>query len=382
MSHLDEINELISLRIKADTNENLVDLYQLALREIRPTPEEFYFIEREVAIARAGLSSNQSNYSLLPSYIPTRDVINAFKLATPMQRIYNCINRSNVKWQDNAHDIIKAYVMACFSEIAYLHLTDIELNSRDRYKIFEPSVVQWELFRRRLQINLTEIMPSVADISVRVIETENFVYIIAQVNSFTVIAVRGTVATSLSEWMIDFDALKNPARNGFYHRGFDDEAKIALPLLLDATEDRRRSRLPLYITGHSLGGAVASILSQVWPETDKVMTPYVFASPRFGTRAAARRQPRFSYIRPFDIVPHVPPRRLGFSDEGAQKFVIPSGSEQASGSRSAWTMISSLSVEQHSMDRHRELLGKDVGERFPELVYLDALVKQLKSNNA
>ncbi|MGM4905204.1 lipase family protein [Tardiphaga sp. 866_E4_N2_1] len=372
MSRLAELNRLVEVFLSAGDDENRHAFYQELLRQTRPTSDEFDYVNREVKIRRAQHARGKATGGTQATYLPLADIIAAFRDATPMSRFYANIKRAGINWQENDQDLTKAYVMACFSELAYLHLTEIELAERDRYKIFDPSLAHRDFARRRLRFDLIEVMRAVADIEIRIIETSQFVYVIGFVQAFVVVAVRGTV--TLRDWAMDFEALKNHARNGFYHRGFSDEAELAMPLLRDAVGTRD----PLYITGHSLGAAVASILTQTWPDQSVARTPYLFASPRFGTRAAASRLPRYSYLRPLDVVPHTPPRFFGYSDSGAITTVLPLGAKQGGGWGNAWYAASRLTVQQHYMDGIRALVGDAVGEKFPERVYIDALIAKLK----
>ncbi|HEX8624766.1 MAG TPA: lipase family protein [Allosphingosinicella sp.] len=369
MTRLDELEEAVEVRLWADGDEAREPLYQKVLRSLRPSAEDIDYIDRRVQAERAARAAGQPSPRALP-YVPPHDAIMAFHGRTPMARLYNCINRVDVDWQTDPRDPIKAYVLACFSELAYLHLTDQELAARDRYKLFEPSVTRAALRNWPLRLDLVAIMAR-ADIPITIIETKKFVFLVARVHGYIVIAVRGT--HGFRDILLDLEALKNPARNGFYHRGFGDEAAIALPDLVKAVGDKR----PIYITGHSLGAAVASILTQIWPDQSRVRTPYLFASPRFGTPAAARRLPRYAYVRPLDPIPHAPPRWLGYSDQGAQTFSLPPGSSRRGGWASLWAVLRSRSLSEHSIEGHRRLLGEVVGEVFPERVYVDALVAHM-----
>jgi hypothetical protein len=372
MTRLDELEEAVEARLWADGDEARERLYQAMLGSLRPSAQDMDYINRRVQAERAARDAGQPSPESFP-YVPPHDAIMAFHDRTPMAGLYRCINRAGVNWQTDDHDPIKAYVLACFSELAYLHLTDQELAARDRYKLFEPSVARTALRNWSLRLDLVAIMLARADMPIVIVETKRFVFIVARVQTYIVIAVRGT--HGLRDILLDFEALKNHARNGFYHRGFGDEAMIALPHLLEAAGDKQ----PIYITGHSLGAAVASILTQIWPDQKRVRTPYLFASPRFGTPAAARRLPRYAYVRPLDPIPHTPPRWLGYSDEGAQVFSLPPGSMKRGGWASLWDVVRSRSLREHSIEGHRRLLGEAVGEIFPERVYVDALVAHMNA---
>lgn len=372
-ARMEELQSLVAQYLHAesepdpDARDRGHDLYQWMLRDLRVTADDVDWINREIVRRKTGHSDGKSRpYGELGD-LPVTDIIYAFRGTTPMSRLYPVIGKVK-SWSSDARDRTKAYVMACFAEIAYLHLTDHELAARNRYKIFSPSLVRDYILERGLRIDLVAVMAQVADINVEIIETRRFVYMIAHLNSFVVIAVRGTVGWR--DWLLDIEALKNRAPVGFYHRGFHDEAKLALPLLLASVKDRQ----PLYITGHSLGGAVASILSKIW-RGPPPLTPYVFASPRFGTRAAAGRQLRYAHVRPADLVPHLPPRFLGYSDAGALAEVLPTGSAAQSG----WSVLGAGVVKgfdfalPHSMEGYRTLLGSFFDEPFSEQAYISAI---------
>lgn len=374
LSRTQELNDLVDQYLLAETEDDPImkemkhDIYQDMLILARPTQSEFDWINREVSRRKI----QNSGAVLLPKGHhfrdpPTRDIITAFRDTTPMSGLYRVI-RTVKNWNSDDRNQIKAYIMACFSEIAYLHLTEHELAERDRYKIFSPSIIHSLLLERGPRMDLATVMLQVADIPIKLIETGRFLYVIYKVGNFVVIAVRGTV--DWRDWWLDSKAHKDPGPHGFYHRGFQDEAKIALPLLLAEVGDQR----PLYITGHSLGGAVASILSIYW-RGPRPQTPYVFASPRFGTPPAALGQPRYVYVRPADLVPHLPPRFMGYSDHGGQFETLPVGEKRRPGWRVLYDgIVGRLNfAAPHSMEAHRALLGAQIGEPFDSKAYAAAL---------
>ena len=373
-TRMEELQSLVTQYLRAESEADPQkrdrghDIYQWMLIEARVTADDIDWIDREIARRKVnrGNATSQS-YAGQFRDLPVADIVNALRDITPMSRLYRIIRKVQ-NWSSDTREWTKAYIMACFSEIAYLHVTDHELAGRDRYKIFAPSLVLSYLLDHGHRIDLAAVMLRVADIKIEIVETRRFVYIIANVNSFVVIAVRGTA--SWRDWLLDMEALKNPAPVGFYHRGFHDEAERALPLLLARVGERR----PLYITGHSLGGAVASLLSKIWPDP-RPQTPYVFASPRFGTRAAAHSQPRYAHVRPADLVPHLPPRFLGYSDAGAQFETLPATEARRSGlGVLGGGVVNGFDFSApHSMEGHRALLGSPLGEPFGEHPYISAL---------
>jgi alpha-beta hydrolase superfamily lysophospholipase len=73
---------------------------------------------------------------------------------------------------------------------------------------------------------------------------------------------------------------------------------------------------PLFLTGHSLGGALATLAASRWP----ARACYTFGAPRVGDGAFARtlRAPLYRVVNGQDVVPRVPPASdlLGFADAG------------------------------------------------------------------
>jgi triacylglycerol lipase len=130
-----------------------------------------------------------------------------------------------------------------------------------------------------------------------------------------ILALRGT--GSASDWVSDLIARQTvfpPVKNGGdTHQGFTDvymSARDQIYRLLDMTERGK----PLFITGHSLGGALATLaacdIASNRPGTDVVV--YTFGSPRVGDPKFVRTYNRivpvsFRIVNEFDIVPHLPP---------------------------------------------------------------------------
>jgi hypothetical protein len=366
----EELDVLVRLRLRADDDPSLDDSYQFWLRNIRPDRHEAAYIEREVAIGRAG---KQAGTGWKPSSAvgtPSQQaVIQAFRGATPLARIYTCIRNAG-DWLSDTRSLSKAYVLACFSELAYLHLAKNEVPGRGRYKIF-PSLLLAELVEHPPSLDLDAVTVGVGDFRSVAFESNsgNFVYAVFTTNQFVVVAVRGTV--SLKDWGINLKALRSRGKRRGYHLGFLREAESAVGPLTDQIEPRQ----PIYFTGHSLGGAVASILPYVFPNTYNRMTPYVFAAPRFANTALAISEAPYAYVRAEDVVPHLPPKLFGFGNTGFPPALIPPNDHWLSGMNALRHCLGKghSITRAHSMENYRHLLGREIGENFSPTVYLDAL---------
>lgn len=133
-----------------------------------------------------------------------------------------------------------------------------------------------------------------------------------------IVAVRGS-ELSLKDWVRNLDyRMVDPG----VHRGFVTAATALLPEIKKAVGYRK-----VVFTGHSQGGAVASVLAALMAsQVEKLVT---FGSPRVFSRSLAHRAAlQFHHIRVVDsndIVPRVPPFWRGYSHFGQLKYITQDG---------------------------------------------------------
>ena len=87
------------------------------------------------------------------------------------------------------------------------------------------------------------------------------------------------------------------------------------------------SSLPLYITGHSLGGALAAIASARLRPSDRIAACYTFGCPRVGDTEFAEqlwKVPVYRLVHASDIVPHLP-FAFGYRHAGDLRYIKSSG---------------------------------------------------------
>jgi hypothetical protein len=158
--------------------------------------------------------------------------------------------------------------------------------------------------------------------------TEGFV---AENAEMAILAFRGT--TDEADWRTNLDA-KRPktlvvqgrppvcVHEGF-HRAF---CAVADPVLGLVGPIKGK---PIYITGHSLGGAVAVVATASMPR-DEIAACYTFGAPRVGDRGldAYVKPPHYRIVNGWDVVPLVPFTLMGFHQGGDPRF-IREGSEDA-----------------------------------------------------
>jgi triacylglycerol lipase len=192
---------------------------------------------------------------------------------------------------------------------------------------------------------------------------------IAQSATTMLIAFRGTDPTKAIDWFIDFDALQEHGdfRGAKVHKGFADAldavwgANDKLPQRLAARGNRA-----VWITGHSLGGALvelaaakAALLSGI-----PVAGVYTFGQPRVGDEAFARLMQDalgarvFRFINDHDIVPRVPLFGMGYRHYASEIFFDNAGRQENRNS-AIETLLAAVRLAAFAVDLDlaRELLA-------------------------
>jgi len=128
--------------------------------------------------------------------------------------------------------------------------------------------------------------------------------VVARKDDISVIAIRGT--DTQHQWLEDFRAIAQPVAHGqwWMHQGFDDVWNSIAVSLQKAWDTASLAKARVYVTGHSLGAAVALIMGVHHPEapTWTFAGPAVF-SPVHGLPPSANV---VRVVNPSDLVPKVP----------------------------------------------------------------------------
>ena len=129
---------------------------------------------------------------------------------------------------------------------------------------------------------------------------------------YITIAFRGTEPDEFNDIKADLRATKHQG----YHEGFYIEYMKLHDKIKKKIDDlQERKDRPLYICGHSLGGAMATVCASHMPEADEL---YTYGSPRALSRkrCKALQVPHKRHVNNNDIVPKVPPALLMFKHHG------------------------------------------------------------------
>ena len=121
-----------------------------------------------------------------------------------------------------------------------------------------------------------------------------------------VLAFRGT-EKKIKDWRTDLriELQAVEGKEGRIHAGFQS----AYRAIADEVETtiQQHERVPLFITGHSLGGALAIVATR-FLRADSLAACYTFGSPRVGDRELSRvfKTPIYRVVNAADAVPRVP----------------------------------------------------------------------------
>jgi len=150
-----------------------------------------------------------------------------------------------------------------------------------------------------------------------------------------VIAFRGTEPTEWNDIKADMNATKALAETvGHVHRGFKQEVDDLWPQLEEMLISHKQNvDKKLWFTGHSLGGAMASIcagrclLSHIDTQPEQVHT---FGSPRVGTKRYINHAKidYYRWVNNNDIVTRAPPAWLGYRHSGKEMYLDADGKLQ------------------------------------------------------
>ena len=151
---------------------------------------------------------------------------------------------------------------------------------------------------------------------------------VASGDGFVIVAFRGTQPGSLHDIVDDALVALVPWSHGAVHLGFKTALERVWNRLLAVVEPLTASR-SVWMTGHSLGAALATLAADRFPTTAGVCT---LGSPRVGDRTfAAGFDGRFGeraarYVNDADIVTHVPtPFPLPYDHVGHLRQITPDG---------------------------------------------------------
>jgi len=139
-------------------------------------------------------------------------------------------------------------------------------------------------------------------------------------NNIACVAFRGTEPTEWSDIKADLKIRKVKCPTGFVHRGFRDALdEVWEDVAKWITEQKRED---VFFTGHSLGGALATLAASRWNTITTHL--YTYGSPRVGGRKFIKSflsSNRYRFRNNNDVVPAVPLWLMGYRHHGKLCYI-------------------------------------------------------------
>jgi hypothetical protein len=133
---------------------------------------------------------------------------------------------------------------------------------------------------------------------------------LAKNDEFAVLSFRGTQTTKWEDVRTDLRAIKQKTIDGKVHKGFKEAFDDVSDEIFAIVRKSIGKDLPLYITGHSLGAALATVATQELEDEfdDLIAACYTFGSPRVGDGKYEKsiKAPFYRIVDTIDIVTLVP----------------------------------------------------------------------------
>jgi predicted lipase len=208
---------------------------------------------------------------------------------------------------------------------------------------------------------------------------------VAETDKFVVVAFRGT--SSRSDIRTDIQARLNVARvavdgrsvrvhSGFYCAFGKIEAKLRDLLL---AQDPAKA---IYLTGHSLGGALALVAAAAFGGNDslgeRIAAVYTFGAPRVGDRNFPNivKAPHYRVVNSGDVVPLVPPNWLtGYVHTGTPILLKENADRPIR--RSPWSSVLLLALQSLVLwPFARQLRLKKAHDSYLYIARLDRIARQ------
>lgn len=171
---------------------------------------------------------------------------------------------AHVNWEDPRFSWEKAYIASVFAALAYEEIPGFELKKSKRAKIipsdsYQAHIARWETRQVRATIGNIDWEYRTSAIVRRAV-----LITITQLQNVMFISLRGTT-WCYADIMADLNARKACYSLGFgeklrFHRGFFEAVIDCIDEVVEKVRELRVGDTPIYITGHSLGGAMAAIL--------------------------------------------------------------------------------------------------------------------------
>ncbi len=144
-------------------------------------------------------------------------------------------------------------------------------------------------------------------------------------DSHVILAFRGSQTSE--DWQTDFNTKLVNSEVGLVHWGFKNAIDSIWDKVEQLVDEFQSQKQSLWVTGHSLGGALATLaVDRLTEKNIEVSGMYTFGQPRVGDKDFAEnfddkiKYRAFRFVNDEDIVTRVPPRVMGYEHIGTVRF--------------------------------------------------------------
>lgn len=282
-------------------------------------------------------------------------------------------------WKDRTFSWDKGYVCCAMAALAYEEVPEFELKNSERAKVIPCDSYQAHVSRWNENGSISTIsgLDLGSDSNLETVIRERVIVSITGFPNVIFVAFRGTTV-SFADIKTDLDIRKAKISVGAgdsvkLHRGFFNAVLDCYDETVEKVAELNKNKVPVYVTGHSLGGAMASIfhsrisLERGYPfrrQPPNFCTTacYSFGMPRTGdTQAKLLLAQPYHIYNEFDAIPTLPPTFLGYVDSPNERTLnaIPKQTNiRKKGNFGFRLKTGLLRISDHRMERYTERLKK------------------------
>gem|GEM_PF-1946546 len=216
--------------------------------------------------------------------------------------------------------------------------SSIGLDPRKAYWLAEASLLAYQseqIIARKVTEEWFLPTPKMWDVKQKNVDTQVFAVATDEV---VFVSFRGTEPKEFNDIITDAKFKQKPLaghpdlpQGVEVHSGFYDALDVVYSSICDWLSENKVNDKALYVTGHSLGGALSLLLAFRLAENQNIsserLTVYNYGCPRIGNEAFAACYDRtigtttFRVVHGNDIVTKVPPAKIGFRHVGSSLYL-------------------------------------------------------------
>ncbi|NOX43230.1 MAG: lipase family protein [Gammaproteobacteria bacterium] len=218
-----------------------------------------------------------------------------------------------------------AWLMSCMAELAYIRFNPLFSSDKQKEYFLESISKLVNKNKKSSLLKLLDIVgydhnkeketlkTELSTLKMGLIETFDISgtqAILVSFNNFIVLAFRGTESTSIKDIKADAKAKTTICETGGkIHTGFKEAFELVRFAIDKKLNEDEFQKKPLFITGHSLGGALATVAAKKLAHKGGLAACYTFGSPRVGDEEWIMniKTPIYRLVNAADCVTMLPP---------------------------------------------------------------------------